>query len=178
MLYIPERDSCTVWTANNTPLQRDSETLYWFPSSANIDCWQVQSSPDDDTWTSYVRHREQTSSGIVGFQRAPCSLCGARHPLKCKSLLCQSIQGSPVHSPSTRRNLRSSLAKTSSSALEGGVDGKTWSGVTAVVCPSSARTDCVFVLASGRGSTLKLYKPLTMKCAAMINRLLYAVRQC
>lgn len=58
------------------------------------------------------------------------------------------------------------------------MDGKTWSGVTAVACPSSARTDCVFVLASGRGSTLKLYKPLTMTCAAMINRLLYAVRQC
>ncbi len=67
MLYIPERDSCTVWTANNTPLQRDSETLYRFPSSANIDCWQVQSSHDDDTWTWYKHHHGQTSSGIAVF---------------------------------------------------------------------------------------------------------------
>lgn len=111
MLYIPESDSCTVWTANNTPLQRDSETLYWFPSSANIDCWQVQSSHDGDILTWYKHHHEQKPSGIAAFWRAPCSLWGARHPLKCKSPLCQSIQGSPAHSPSTRSNLRSPLAK-------------------------------------------------------------------
>ncbi|KAG7216360.1 hypothetical protein INR49_021765 [Caranx melampygus] len=37
-------------------------------------------------------------------------------------------QGSPAHSPSTRRNPRSPLARNSSSALEGGVDQKTWAG--------------------------------------------------
>lgn len=172
MLYIPESDSCTVWTANNTPLQRDSETLYWFPSSANIDCWQVQSSRDGDTLTWYKHHCEQKSSGIVVFfLRVPCSLWEARHPLKCKSLLCQSIQGSPAHSPSTRRNPRSPLAKKPpSSALEGRVDEKTWNGVKLSFVPVLP----VQCLASASRIMLKKMAHLSnvcMICIVIINRL-------
>lgn len=146
MLYIPERDSCTVWTANNTPLQRDSETLYWFPSSADIDCWQVRSSHDDDTWTWHKHPLQHTSSGIVGFPRAPCTLCGARHPLKCKSLFCQSIEGSPAHSPSTRRNLLSAGQK-----LVVGTGGK--SGHENL---DRSRSLALCALARGRRSVLKI----------------------
>lgn len=114
MLYIPERDSCPVWTANNIPLQRGSETLYWLPSSSNIDGWQVQSAHDDDTLTWY---NNVSLSRTVWFfvSTCTCSLCGARQAIKHKSLFCQSIQGCPAHSPSTRRKLRAPLAKNSSS---------------------------------------------------------------
>lgn len=98
MLYIPESDSCTVWTANNTPLQRDSETLYWFPSSANIDCWQVQSSHDGDTsaWQDLNNEKWTRNGCSVKVHRR---LFGEGDSCrKCKSRLCQSMQGSHAHS--------------------------------------------------------------------------------
>lgn len=97
MLYIPARergDSCTVWTANNTPLQWDSETLYWFPSLANIDrCWQLQSSHGGDTRAWHKHRGRHTSSGFL--KCAPRRLVGAGRPSEHNFPLvsCQSDQG-------------------------------------------------------------------------------------
>lgn len=77
MLYIPESDSCTVWTANNTPLQRDSETLYWFPSSANIDCWQVQPSHDGDASAWQERNGQKWRGTVIPLKCAVSSLGNA-----------------------------------------------------------------------------------------------------
>ncbi|KAF6731468.1 hypothetical protein FQA47_025182 [Oryzias melastigma] len=61
------------------------------------------------------------------------------HPLKFKSLLCQSIRGRPAHSPSTRSNPRPLLAANQSSAMERRVDRKTRAGVQLRGCPSRWR---------------------------------------